>query len=243
MASLASLNRKAMKLAGILSRDSKRAIAARAAQAVADSAAQSERIAAMRAHLDASPAACAWHAWAVARYTARAAGNLAVVGADVARARAAGALPYPQAVPEMERAAQARADRAHARYLLYTACGVQEARAQARAETEADWTDMDTVTDDPAEAHERAARATAIRRAEKRAKADALARVQESGEPECPSIDRRAAAMLAILTDAILVASLPSSIRAQALLPEALLSANMLLPAASQASPETLRGE
>jgi len=226
--SAAALNRKARKLAGSLMKEAARQRERTAAQAVVDAAARDTRVQALRAHLNASPAANAWHKWASDRMSGALADKLSDLDAacDMPGAEDA-ALPT---VEQVER----RALRSFARYLLRTAYGVPEARAAALAEYDA--AKVTEVSDDSAP--ERAAR----RAAAKRAEVSALASVRQS-EPECPSIDRRAAAMLAILTDPALVAALPAGIRAVAMLPDACRTANMLLPESAQVTPDAVRGE
>lgn len=226
-ASLASLKRAERKLGSLLMRQAKRDAATRAANALADAVAQDARIAALRGHLNASPAALAWVAWATERTDAR-------IRADLDALALAESMPGAEtaelpSASDLER----RAHRSHARYLLSVAYGVEEARKAALAAWEEEHAPLTETADD--DAPHRAARRAAV----KRAVAACTAHLR-STEPECPTLLRGAAAMLALLTSPTYLQALPSTVRAGLMLPDACRTANLLLPQSAQVSPETV---
>ena len=222
MATLAALNRKARKLAGVTSCESRKAVQRKAAQAVTDALTQDARCKALRAHLDASSPASHWSDWSARRLFILTETQRAVLAEDV------DASGIPAHEDEWADCA-VRANRAHARYLLGVAYGADAARRAAML----DWQEPDEVSDDPERAKYLAARRAALKAA-----VDATAAHLRNAEPKCPEVLKGAAAMLMLLTDVALLVALPRTLQVGLMLPDALRAANMLLPHEAQVNAE-----
>lgn len=234
MASLAAINRKMYKAAGVIAAQHRKLIAARAASQVADGAAQSERVKALSDLLASDRAAQVWSSWASRRLAEDFAARYSLEVSMRDAYRDTGGKGADSDII-LRAVAEQGAARRHSKYLLSVAYGADAARREAMREWMEDHEEMTEVSDDPERASYLKARREAISDAVKATTAHLT-----DPEPRCNETTRGAVALLALILDSRLLASLPKTIKVSMMLPDAIRKANTFLPESAQANVETV---